>query len=991
MSVTDGQAVNAAVTNAAFVSRTQDSSAAGKINLQEASTTDLIDIQRVVNEQLDQSGLSNQAATDANAKVYSSNNVITDGDNQKVAIGKLDAEFDTTTGHDHDGINSKAIDASALGNFNLLFAEYVADQFTGAAGTSDDVSANFGGKSSGGDALTEGVITSAPGNYVHLIDDADGSEVVDGSGRRVYGRLTEAAGVWTLTYYVNIAGVETSHNLTSANITFFYREVFNQSTRPTIPADLGLFDSVNAVSDIPDASPTQAGKVSTNAQAFAGVKEFNDNPTTGGSDILSTDNAKVVTEKDIDGGLASNSRRITVPKNTRTNLDALTRKEGTVVYSTDEQKLLVDDGVDLIAIGTGGAGGGLDTFLIENFEDTEAADILTGNSATPFASGTIQGTVEDEEVSPLSGLRSIKYTQAAGSLNDWFNLPTYDVAEKNRGKFVAAITNAKYSGDEGDIDFIIWDETNSKILDSFTYKDSASQRYVTLFGMPTTTAQIKVGNQVKVENIGAVLLWDDTELTLNAFEQGDLLTYGDYEVSAIAPSDFSAGFGTVTNIEIFEKKNKGSLQLRGYFQLGSVAASVASFTLPAPYQIDFSRLPSGTRGVVGEWRRLNSAVASTTESNAEGLLFVDDSNSNTIYIHNNPTAVNSLTTENVNALFVGSDGCLIDLEVPVLQFSSNNGVVHNGLAPYNSMARLYFGNGYGSTNTKIRRFQSYTTDNESVNSAILADVNVGVLSIVDTAADGTSIVVNEDGVYHISASDHGNVNTFVGISLNSTELTTNIESITDIDRLIMCVTNNTSGIPDAVATSVALRSGDVIRLHTQGLSGGDDDRTTLTVAKIGTFQKSGFQLPVTAYLRDEKASGVVGGTGSAGAFVTRTLNTTSGDDYFVSLSSNQFTLVPGKYKIFARTPGYFCDRHRCKLRNITDGVDEAYGSSAYAAPAGAGSQDDSNLRATIEISTSKTYEIQHRISVSSSTQDFGVSSSMGINEIYTEVEITKVA
>ncbi len=62
---------------------------------------------------------------------------------------------------------------------------------------------------------------------------------------------------------------------------------------------------------------------------------------------------------DFDGGTASNTQRITVPKNTKANLDALTRKEGTIVYATDQAKAYVDTGAALIAVGSGGGGSSL--------------------------------------------------------------------------------------------------------------------------------------------------------------------------------------------------------------------------------------------------------------------------------------------------------------------------------------------------------------------------------------------------------------------------------------------------------------------------------------------------------------------------------------------------------------------------------------------------------------------------------------------------------
>lgn len=91
--------------------------------------------------------------------------------------------------------------------------------------------------------------------------------------------------------------------------------------------------------------------------------------------ILGTDAVQIITNKDIDGGTATNARRITMPKNTKVNLDSLTRKEATVVYGTDTQTLYVDNGTILVPIGSGG-GSSMETF---NFDNNEASPVdVTG-------------------------------------------------------------------------------------------------------------------------------------------------------------------------------------------------------------------------------------------------------------------------------------------------------------------------------------------------------------------------------------------------------------------------------------------------------------------------------------------------------------------------------------------------------------------------------------------------------------------------------------
>lgn len=240
MSVSNGQPANQTTFNTAFMSRTNDTNTVGKVDLEEASTTDLIDTQRVINEALDASGLANQAATDANAKVYSSNNVVADGDDRKVAIGKLDDEFDNSTGHNHDGTNS---------------------------------------------------------------------------------------------------------------------------------------------AEIPDAGLAQNGQVTTGAQSFAGIKEFASRPTTNSIDIVDISSSQVITEKDIDGGTASNTSRHTLPKDTTANLDTLTDKEGSLAYDTTLSEPVFNDGAGWNQFpGAGGGGGTSDEFnILDNLgiDATVAASALT--------------------------------------------------------------------------------------------------------------------------------------------------------------------------------------------------------------------------------------------------------------------------------------------------------------------------------------------------------------------------------------------------------------------------------------------------------------------------------------------------------------------------------------------------------------------------------------------------------------------------------------
>ena len=115
------------------------------------------------------------------------------------------------------------------------------------------------------------------------------------------------------------------------------------------------------------------------------------------------------------------------------------------------------------------------------------------------------------------------------------------------------------------------------------------------------------------------------------------------------------------------------------------------------------------------------------------------------------------------------------------------------------------GNGYGAVNTKIRR---YTTTQSSVGTAI---------TYADDANSGASFTINQAGLYSIYTADTYTTSTATHtfeVSLNSSQLTTAIESITAADRLMMAGIG--SSTPLSISRVVRLAVNDVIRPHTDG-------------------------------------------------------------------------------------------------------------------------------------------------------------------------------
>lgn len=145
-----------------------------------------------------------------------------------------------------------------------------------------------------------------------------------------------------------------------------------------------------------------------------------------------------------------------------------------------------------------------------------------------------------------------------------------------------------------------------------------------------------------------------------------------------------------------------------------------------------------------------------------------------------------------------------------------------GAAVGNSMVRLNTANGYGSTNTKIRRFTNTVTNTGSD------------ITYADSATNGASFTINTTGKYAISHTDQFTTGGgHAGISINSNQLTTNIGSITAAH---IGATGYVANANETVCASVTLdlTAGDVVRAHTNGEAAGTlTNATQFVITRIG--------------------------------------------------------------------------------------------------------------------------------------------------------------
>ena len=296
MSISDGQSVNATVTNSAFMSRTQNTSTVGKVDL---SNTDSASGALVVNEQRETNSLNaftgRPSGSAHNASpAWTNTDVGTGTDTLKARDESLTFKFNDTSGHTHTGVPGDApkIDANTLSNIPLEGDKREGTLISGVTGNSSNISAQFLIKLVSTSGSTPGVPSTAPTNRVLIYDNVTRQKFTDGSGNEVYGRTTNTGGTggtWTLAYYSILASVETAYSFgVATDVWFFFQDLMGILVPTGNPYDELLFvPSDDAIAIVPEASVSTAGIVSIGIQSFGGEKNFDSGFATEKQDIAS--------------------------------------------------------------------------------------------------------------------------------------------------------------------------------------------------------------------------------------------------------------------------------------------------------------------------------------------------------------------------------------------------------------------------------------------------------------------------------------------------------------------------------------------------------------------------------------------------------------------------------------------------------------------------------------------------------------------------------
>lgn len=398
--------------------------------------------------------------------------------------------------------------------------------------------------------------------------------------------------------------------------------------------------------------------------------------TTG--DIVGTSDAQVLTNKDIDGGTASNTRRITVPKDTKANLDALTRKQATIVYATDELKAYIDDGTNLTAVGSGSGG--------VNFISASDGSSLTGWSTYADAAGSspVDGTggspsstLAVSTDSSLVGTKNFLWTKsAANRQGEGFSYDfTIDQAYQSKPMTISAFYKVA-SGTYADNDMSVWiyDVTNSVLIQPSAYQiknaTGVEQIKCEFQAASNSTSYRLIFHTASTSAAAYSLRFDAFSVSPNTYNSGAVVS--DWSTNeTLTPS---AGFGSLTTQTIYSRRVGSSIEYQVYLKVsGSTAASTLSLNLPAGRAIDYTKLPTGTNGaVVGFGAVLQSSGTPAALGGNSNVLecFADGTDTGKIFIGYQVASAGFNKDTGTGVTGQSNVGFAFKLSIPILGFGT---------------------------------------------------------------------------------------------------------------------------------------------------------------------------------------------------------------------------------------------------------------------------------------------------------------------------------
>jgi hypothetical protein len=294
-----------------------------------------------------------------------------------------------------------------------------------------------------------------------------------------------------------------------------------------------------------------------------------------------------------------------------------------------------------------------------------------------------------------------------------------------------------------------------------------------------------------------------------------------------------------------------------------------------------------------------------------------------------------------------------------------NGITFGGLSAINNGSNTGVGgiSVFRDISGSTMRFRSINVTNNKLSVAL------------DAVNNEVDIGLNEANVVHQNLSGAG-TNTHAQIDSHIAS-TSNPHNVT-INQVSPATTKGDLLVRDSSVTT--------------RLPVGLDNQVLIADSASGTGLRWGVTSgALVVLIKDVKTAGTNAGGSTANTWVTRVLNTLEGE--FVSagitLTSNTFTLPPGRYLIYASSPGFRTRGFKIRLFNVTDNVTVSVGQAGYAGNLTLSSSTNSfsTLDHYLVINDETDFIIQQNSEATFNNEGFGRAVGFSVNEVYTTVRI----
>lgn len=386
--------------------------------------------------------------------------------------------------------------------------------------------------------------------------------------------------------------------------------------------------------------------------------------------VVGTSDTQTLTNKKFDGGTASASNQILLPKNTLNNLQGIARQEASLMFASDTDTVYIDNGTSLIPVGSGGGTGGINYITAWNAEDSTGG--LTGWSDVA-GTGLGSWVLSVQSGTVLRGSKSFKITKTGDCTGKYsYIIFTIDPQDKNKQIYwsMDVATDGSYVVDDVGFDL----ESNTAVdfsgtTTSISVRGSVVNGRAT-FSFPTNNdlyyrIRIKANNS----NSNNFNFYFDTVIV-----GPDKLVDGliDTDLGSLTTT---GGFTNATYSGKYSRK-RNILKAIVEIAITGIPVGTLSINLPAGMTIDTSKIPSGVPTITPLGSAFIYDVSAAANANLKNGRVSYNTTTSVLVTYYSPTNDDYASVVPAAPIpFASGDYVTVQFEVPILEWANQSAVL----------------------------------------------------------------------------------------------------------------------------------------------------------------------------------------------------------------------------------------------------------------------------------------------------------------------------